>query len=121
MSEEEEEEEGEGFWRPLNVQALIDGSGTWGDAAGGQRSSWEGNARLDLRAVRDSRGFLPYHEALIHNMGSLSQLLHPGIPILRAINYAGAAFEGKRTLLAPSVSVICMVSECSKPLHSQHA
>ena len=100
------------------MQALIDGFGTWGDAAGGQRSSWEGNARLDLRAVRDSRGLLPYHEALNHNMGSISQLLNPGIPIFRAINNAGAAFEGKRTLLAPPDSVICMVSECSRPLHS---
>ena len=70
MSEEEV-----GFWRPFNVQALSDGFGTWRDAAGGQRSSWKGNARLDLRAVRDSRGLLPYHEALNHNMRFISQLL----------------------------------------------
>ena len=106
-----------GFRIPLNVQALINSFGPWGDVAGGQQSSWEGNARLHLRAVRDSRGSLPYHEALNHDMGSISQLLYPGIPIVRAINNAGAAFEGNIFLLVPPDSVICMVSECSKPLH----
>ncbi|BDA47871.1 probable E3 ubiquitin-protein ligase XBAT31 at N-terminal half [Coccomyxa sp. Obi] len=76
------------------LQAHVDAMGTWGDTPGGQRSSWEGNARLDLRAVRDSRDFLPYHEALSHNMWSVSQLLHPGLPILSAIDNAGATQEG---------------------------
>ena len=64
------------------------------DTPGGQRSSWEGNSRLDLRSVRDARGLLPYHEALNQNVWSISQLLHPGIPILTAIDDAGATQEG---------------------------
>lgn len=87
------------FLRPRTVQAHVDAMGTWGDTPGGQRSSWEGNPRLDLRSMRDIRGLLPYHEALNHNMWSVSQLLHPGIPILRALDDAGATQEGTRFLL----------------------
>lgn len=78
------------------MQAHVDAMGTWGDTPTGQRSSWEGNPRLDLRSVRDARGLLPYHEALNQNVWSISQLLHPGIPILTAIDDAGATQEGKR-------------------------
>jgi len=93
------------FLRSRIVQAHADAMGTWGDIPGGQRSSWEGNPRLDLRAVRDCRGLLPCHEALNHNMWSVSQLLHPGIAILTAIDDAGATQEGTRILPALSTLI----------------
>ncbi len=114
-------EEQVGFPRPVSVQAHVNEIGIWGDVAGGQRSSWEGNAMLDLRAARDSHGLLAYHAASNHNMWSISQLLNPGIPILRVINDVGASHEGKRILLAPPDSLLayCHICHCarSKPMH----
>ncbi|GBF94306.1 hypothetical protein Rsub_06928 [Raphidocelis subcapitata] len=58
------------------------------DAIQGSRQQWGQQYTADIRHIRNRRGLMPYHVALVRHGDRLSELLHPDVPYTYIFNNA---------------------------------